>query len=340
LKRRGRLQKTQLPGRPQGIGGGHGLPALPTEAKPVDVVGLGENSLDLVAVAPRFPSPDSKQVLNRLSSLVGGQTATALVACARLGWRARYLGGIGDDEAGRRVMEALGGEGVDVAVRSRPGASTRRAIIVVDARTGRRAVLEHRDPTVALGPDDLDSGLVTSGRVLLIDARDPTVSVAAALMARAAGVPIVLDVEEPTPGVEELLRLVDVIVATASFPTALTGVRAIGAAVARLADASGSAVVIATLGPQGSLARLGGREVRTPGFRVKAVDTTGAGDAFRGGLIAGWLGAGPATQAATVLEYANAVAALNCLGFGAQAGLPTRSEVEAFVTRVRRDQSK
>jgi sulfofructose kinase len=333
------LQKAQLPASPQEFGDGHGFPTLPVEAKAVDVVGLGENSVDLVAVAPRFPRPDSKQTLDSLSSLVGGQTATALVACARLGWRARYLGGVGDDEAGRRVGEALGGEGVDVQTRSRRGASTRRAIIVVDARTGRRAVLEHRDPTVALRPDDLDSALVTSGRVLLIDARDPTVSAAAALMAEAAGVPTVLDVEEPAPGVEDLLQLVDVVVSTASFPTAMTGVRAIGAALARLAALSGSAVVIATLGPEGSLARLAGREVRTPGFRVKAVDTTGAGDAFRGGLIAGWLGAGPETPSATVLEYANAVAALNCLGFGAQAALPTRLEVEAFVTRVRRGQS-
>jgi sulfofructose kinase len=334
-----RKEKAKKQARPQRIGGRHGFPRLPQEAKPVDVVGLGENSVDLVAVAPRFPRPDSKQTLDSLSSLVGGQTATALVACARLGWRARYLGGVGDDEAGRRVLEALQGEGVDVQVRSRPGTSTRRAIIVVDARTGRRAVLEHRDPTVALRPDDLDSALVTSGRVLLIDARDPTVSGAAAIMAKNAGVPIVLDVEAPAPGVEALLRLVDVIVATASFPTAMTGVRAIGTAIARLAGMSGSAAVIATLGPEGSLAWLEGREVRTPGFRVRAVDTTGAGDAFRGGLIAGWLGAGPETRPAAVLEYANAVAALNCLGFGAQAGLPTRREVEAFVTRVRRGQS-
>jgi sulfofructose kinase len=334
-----RKEKAKKQAGPQGIGVRQAFPRLALGAKPVDVVGLGENSLDLLAVAARFPRPDSKQTLDRLSSLVGGQTATAMVACARLGWRARYLGGVGDDEAGRRVTEALLGEGVDVQARSREGASTRKAIIVVDARTGRRAVLEHRDPKVALRPDELDSTLVTSGRVLLIDARDPIVSAAAAVMARDASVPVVLDVEEPAPGVEALLRLVDVIVSTASFPTALTGARGIGTALARLAAMSGSAAVIATLGPEGSLAWLDGHELRSRGFRVKAVDTTGAGDAFRGGLIAGWLGAGPGTGPATVLEYANAVAALNCLGFGALAGLPTRREVDAFVTRVRRGQS-
>jgi sulfofructose kinase len=335
-----RKEKAKKQVRPQRIGDRQGFPELPQEAKPFDVVGLGENSVDLIAVAPRFPRPDSKQTLDRLSTLVGGQTATALVACARLGWRTRYLGGIGDDEGGRRVTAALSEEGVDVRVKARPGTSTRLALIVVDARTGRRAVLEHRDPAVALASDDLDSALVTSGRVLLMDARDPALSAAAARMAKDAGVPTVLDVEDPSTGVEDLLRLVDVVVATASFATAMTGARTIGRAVAQLARISGSAVVIATLGPEGSLARIRGREVRTPGFRVKAVDTTGAGDAFRGGLIAGWLGTGPEGQASTVLEYANAVAALNCLGFGAQAGLPTRHEAESFVTRVRRGQSK
>jgi len=335
-----RKEKAKKQVRPQRISDRQGFPQLSQEAKLFDVVGLGENSVDLIAVAPRFPRPDSKQTLDRLSTLVGGQTTTALVACSRLGWRARYVGGIGDDEGGRRVTAALRQEGVDVRVRTRLGTSTRGAIIVVDARTGRRAVLEHRDPAVALGSEDLDPALVTSGRVLLIDARDPALSDTAARMAKDAGVPTVLDVEDPSTGVEDLLRLVDVVVATATFATAMTGARTIGRAVSRLATMSGSAVVIATLGPEGSLARIRGREVRTPGFRVKAVDTTGAGDAFRGGLIAGWLGAGPDGQPSTVLEYANAVAALNCLGFGAQGGLPTRHEVESFVTRVRRGQSK
>jgi sulfofructose kinase len=335
-----RKEKAKNQERSQRIGDRACFPGLSAEAKPVDVVGLGENSVDLIAVSPRFPGPDGKQTLASVSRLVGGQAATAMVACARLGWRARYLGGVGDDEDGRRVAEALSREGVDVRVRRRQGTATRRAIILVEARTGRRAVLEERDPAVALRPDELDPALVTGGRVLLLDARDPGLSAAAARMARQAGVATVLDVDHPAPGVGELLRLVDVIVAAAPFPTALTGVKPLGKALARLADLSRSALVVATLGPEGSLALCGKREIRTRGFRVKAVDTTGAGDAFRGGLIAAWLGSGTVAEPTQVLEYANAVAALNCRGFGAQTGLPTRTEVHAFVTRVGRGQSK
>lgn len=335
-----RKEKAKNQAVPQKNGAHQGFPRLATKAKAFDVVGLGENSVDLLAVAPVFPRPDTKQTLTALRPLVGGQAATAMVACARLGWRARYLGGVGDDEDGRRVVAALGDEGVDVQVRVRAGTPTRRAVVLVDGRTGRRAILEHREPAVALRPEELDEALVTSGRVLLVDARDVALSCAAARMARASGVPVVLDVEASAPGIDDLLQLANVIVAAATFPDAMAGGRTPGVALRRLAKATGAQVVVTTLGAEGSLAVVGGREIRTPGHRVRAVDTTGAGDAFRGGLIAAWLASPGHPRPEAFLAYANAVAALNCLGIGAQAGLPTRAAVDAFVTRVGHAQSK
>ena len=86
-----------------------------------------------------------------------------------------------------------------------------------------------------------------------------------------------------------------------------------------------------TLGEEGSLALVGGREIRSPGFGVKVVDTTGAGDAFRGGFVAAWLEAGAAAEADELLRFANPVAALNCRGLGAQAGLPGTDEVRRLL---------
>lgn len=302
-------------------------------------MGVGENSLDLLAVAPVFPKPDTKQRLERFEPMVGGQIATALVACARLGWRTRYLGGVGDDEDGRRVARQLSDEGVVAQLKVRPGVSTRRAIILVESKSGRRTVLEIRDPAVAPRPDELDRDAIQNARVLLVDACDPALSLAAAQIAREARIPVVLDVEHDAPGLDPLLRAVDVIVGAASFAPAHTGARSAGKALERLARESRARVVVSTLGAQGSLARIDGQEFRTPGFRVEAVDTTGAGDAFRGGLIAGWLSGGSEANPRAVLEYANAVAALNCRGLGAQAALPRPAEVEALVTRIGRRQS-
>jgi sulfofructose kinase len=329
-----------LPVTPKRNGDRSAFPALGDEAKAIDVVGLGENSVDLLAVAARFPKPDTKQPLLRFEAQVGGQIATALVACARLGWRTRYLGGVGDDDNGRRVRQQLAQEGVDAQLKTRPRVATRTAIILVEQKTGRRTVLEIRDPAVALGADEVDRDAIAAARVLLVDACDPALSLAAATTAREAGIPVVLDVEHDAPGLDRLLRSVDVIVGAASFAPAYTGIRGAGKALERLAAETRAQVVMSTLGPDGSLARVGGREFRTPGFRVDALDTTGAGDAFRGGLIAGWLAGGRDADPRAILGYANAVAALNCLGFGAQTALPRRAEVEALVTRVGRRQSK
>jgi sugar/nucleoside kinase (ribokinase family) len=320
------------------------LPLTPPEAagKAVDVVGLGESSVDLVAVVDEHPAANAKLPIRSLTRFVGGQVTTALVACARLGCRARYAGCLGDDAEAEIIIEALGREGVELRV-ARRRVRSRSAIIVVDRRTGARTVLEYRDPSLVFAAGEISAETVTGGRVLLVDATDAAASRHAAAVARAASIPVVLDIEQALDDREAtvaLLRSVDVVIAAEAFPGRFTGTPLLGDALRKLEGLSGASLVVATLGAAGSLARCGGIEIRTAGFRVEAVDTTGAGDAFRGGFIAGWLGAARAARADTLLEYANAVAALNCRGFGAQSGLPTRAQVNAFVTTALRGESK
>jgi sulfofructose kinase len=320
------------------------LPVIPpAAARAIDVVGLGESSVDLVAELDHYPEANSKQRISSLSSFVGGQVATAMVACARLGWRARYVGCLGTDAEGAAIVETLTRAGVDVRIARRAGHRSRSAIILVDRRSGGRTVLEHRDPAVALGPGDVAPEAVTDGRILLVDATDPRASARAAALARAASIPVVLDVERAAGDAEEttaLLRSVDIVIAAEAFPMAFTKARTLGEALRQMEQLAGAALVVVTLGAAGSLARCHGREIRTPAFRVEAVDTTGAGDAFRGGFIGGWLLRWPTPEIDTVLEYANAVAAMNCRAMGAQGGLPSRAEVDAFVTRTLRGESK
>jgi len=310
--------------------------------KAVDVVGLGESSVDLVAVVDDHPAANAKLPIRSLASFVGGQVATAVVACARLGCRARYAGCLGDDAEAGLIVEALAREGVELRLAQRRSRS-RSAIIVVDRRTGARTVLEYRDPSLVFSAGELAPETITGARVLLVDATDPAASCHAAAMARAASIPVVLDIERPLEDHEAtvaLLRSVDVVIAAEAFPAAFTGAPSLGDALRKLQRVSGASLVVATLGAAGSLARCQDVEVRTPGFRVDVVDTTGAGDAFRGGFIGGWLRAGRMARVDTILECANAVAALNCRGLGAQGGLPTTAEVDAFVTAALRGESK
>jgi len=305
--------------------------ALPgPEGRAFDVVGVGQNSVDFVAVAATYPAPNSKQRLEQFVRLPGGQIATAMLACARLGWRARYIGSFGDDDLGRLARESLTRGGVDIsAACTVPGASNHLAVILVDAHSGDRTVLWHRDPTLRLNPDVPEAAIV-AGRLLLVDCDDIAAAAVAARVARRARMPTMVDVEEVRPGIKELLQQIDVIIAAQAFPTSLTGYLDTGRALEAMAREHRAAVVCVTLGKDGSLARCGGREIRTRPFAVECIDSTGAGDAFRGGFAAAcfrW----PAGEVEDVLSYANAVAALNCRALGASGGLPTEDEVDQLL---------
>ena len=142
---------------------------------------------------------------------------------------------------------------------------------------------------------------------------------------------MIVDVDTARPGVTDLLRLVDVLIVPRSAIEALAGTAEPGAGLRRLAAEFDSRIAIVTLGAEGSVALSGGQEIRTPAPVVTVVDTTGAGDAFRGGFAAGWLLYGPDGDLADVLRYANAVAACSCRGFGAQGSLPTHGDVGGSV---------
>ncbi len=302
-----------------------------------DVVGFGENSVDLTAVVPTLPAPDGKAQVETLRTQPGGQVATAMVGCARLGVRACYLGTFGNDPHGRLVQAALAEAGVDTMSARTVEAPNRTAIILVDAARGSRMVLGHRDPALDWPPEELPIAALHGARVLLVDATDVPAAMRVAAAARELGLTTVADVDGDVPGLDGLLRLTDVLVVSENLVPDMR----------RLHRESGAVLVVATLGPDGAVAWDGQQEIHVPGFVVPVVDTTGAGDAFRAGLITAMLDRGPTfakasagrlrtadggPRTADCVVFANAVAALTCRALGAQSGLPTRADVDTFVT--------
>jgi sulfofructose kinase len=306
---------------------------LPASARPFDVVGIGQNSVDLLAVVGSFPHSNTKHRIEQFARLPGGQVASAMVCCARLGWRARYVGRFGTDELGQVGLASLRDEGVDVSAAQFVEARTRFAMVLVDGRSGDRTVLWDRDPALALRPGDVSEDVWASARALHVDCEDIAAATEATRIARANGVLTVIDVEAVLPGVPALLRNIDVIVASEGLPEKLTGHHDTGTALAAMAREYEPALACVTLGASGSLAICQGREIRTPAFEVAVVDSTGAGDAFRGGFISGYLRFGAEAEVADVLTYATAVAALKCRSLGARNGLPTAEAVEQFLHR-------
>ena len=304
-------------------------PDAPAAGRALDVLGIGQSSLDSVVFVdapPRGDSIDASSALER----PGGQVATAVLACARLGLRSAYAGAVGDDAAAEAVLAPLKRAGVGVSgVRVIPGARTRRALVAVERQSGERHVYPLRDPRLVLAPEALEPALVQAAAALHLDAEHPEASARAAGLARTAGVAVLLDLDAPCPGLEAILAQVDFPIVSRRFAEWISGD---GSALGGLRQLlrRGARLAVATLGPEGALALApGAREpLRSPGFRVEARDTTGAGDVFHAafafGLLQGW-------GAARVLRTANAAAALCCRSVGAQGGLPARRELEAFL---------
>lgn len=292
-----------------------------------DVLGIGECSCDEVARVDAAPPPGGKAQMHGHARLAGGQIATALLGCARLGHRAAFVSSVGDDASAEVALAPLRAAGVDLAgVRRVPGAETRSAWIWVDAR-GERTVLWRRDARLALGTDAIARHDVAAARVVLVDATDVGLATHAAVLARSVGRPCIADADAACDGLPGLL-------ATASHP-ALSEPLAIalygGAEPALRALArAGATQPIVTRGQAGALAWIAGEAVAIPAFAVDAVDTTGAGDAFRAGLAHGLL---LGLSDAALLQRACAVAALACTATGAQGGLPTRDALERFLVR-------
>jgi sugar/nucleoside kinase (ribokinase family) len=295
------------------------------------VVGLAEASLDLLLTLDAFPRPDGKQAARGQARLPGGQVATAVRALARLGWRAAFAGSVGDDDGGDVVLAALAGDGADVsAARRAAGVATRSAVILVDETQGTRSVIEYRDPRLNLPDGRLPDAVLRGARVLLVDGTDARAAVGMARRAREAGVRVVVDVDEAAVEPEPLLALSDVVIASEGFVRRAGG-GAVDAGLTTLAARHpDAAVVVVTLGRRGCQAVAGHSRITVPAFDVPCVDSTGAGDVFRAGLIAAWL-TDPEPEVETALRYACAAAALSCRAVGAQGALPAAEEVQGLL---------
>ncbi len=292
------------------------------------------NATDTIAVVARFPAYAGKaRILDEMVA-PGGQVSSALAACARLGLRTKYIGALGDDERGRIQMESLAAAGVDASgVKVRPGRATQLGYIVVDASTGERTVLWKRDDSLRIDPEEIAEEDIVCARLLHIDGHDTPAVARAAAIARAHGMPVTADVDTIYAGLERVLPNVDYLLASLEFPEKWTGIADPLAALERIQNEYGMKAAGMTLGANGSLLRSEGRFFYAPAFEVKTTDTTGAGDVFHGAFCYAVLEGIPMLEA---LEFSNAMAALNCMAFGARGNLRGLGEIRAFMTSTPR----
>ncbi len=293
----------------------------------VDLVGVGLNATDTVIPLSVYPARGSKTEYSTLVTLPGGQVATTVVACQLWGLRTRYIGKLGDDSAATLHREAFAHAGVDTRIITVPGAPSPQSLILVDA-DGERTVLIRRDHRLTLHPEELDRESIVNARALHIDGYDTAAAILASTWAREANIPVIADLDELYPNVEDLLRNVDYLIVSRDFPTRLTAEPNLDHALRKMHRRFSCRLVAATLGPQGVLAFDGNRLLHTPAFSVPVVDTTGAGDIFHAAFIYALLEDQPLDRQ---LEFACAAAALNCTAIGARGGIHSLEDIAALI---------
>jgi sulfofructose kinase len=295
-----------------------------------DVVGVGANSVDFVNLLPGYPQPFgsfAKMQIRDRRVLCGGQTATAVCTCASLGLRSKYVGVSGTDENGRRIRTELTRRNVDITDLIIRDAENQFAVILVDETTGERIVLWDRDDRLRLRDRELPREALAGARVVHVDDVDDDAAIRAARFARDAGALVTSDIDRLTLRTEELVSSVTHAIFAQHVPANLTGVNDMETALRKLRKKHAN-VLCVTMGEHGAIALDGDRFYHEPAFRVHAVDTTGAGDVFRGGFIYALLHHQPIDQA---LRTANAAAAVSCTRLGALNGVPTMDEVRELM---------
>lgn len=299
------------------------------------VVGVGINATDTIIRLPRFPTLDSKVELRSAEVHPGGQVASAMVACRRWGLDARYVGKIGNDEAGRLQASEMKREGVDAHwIRAR-NASSQIAYILVDEPSGERTVLWKRDPAIAILPRDLKRNFIRGASVLLVDGHDTTAATQIARWAREQKIPVVADLDNLYPGVEALLEITDFPVTSKEFPERLTGKANLLKSLPIILQKFKCNLIAATLGSLGVLAWDGARFTQVPGFQVRVIDTTGAGDILHGAFVYGIAQGWPLEE---LLQFSCAAAALNCTAPGARGHIATLDEIAHLRATAKRSE--
>jgi sulfofructose kinase len=291
---------------------------------PIDVLCVGAGTYDLVYSVDRHPQPDEKIRATSFIGCGGGPAANAAVTVARLHLQAAFAGYLGNDIFGNAHINELQQAGVHTGLVARGGYSSALSVVMVKPG-GSRALVNYRTPESFLHAGSVDFSRIET-RVILFDGHEPCISPPLARAARQRGIITLLDAGSIHSGTEELASLVDYLVCSERFGLDFTGTDSEERALEKLASYAPN--VIITVGERGLVWKNPSGSGRLKAYKVRAVDTTGAGDVFHGALAAcmaqkkEWLES---------LCYASAAGALCCTRIGARLGIPSKEEIEGFL---------
>ena len=293
-----------------------------------EVIGLGNCASDFLAIVPSYPALDERMKISQLSRQGGGEVATALVALSKLGISTSFIGKIGDDETGRSIQKEFKKEGVDTSyLIVEKNKKSLLAFCVVDKKSGKRTIFWHKE-TSTIKPEELDKNFITSAKILHLDEYEPKAALVAAKWAKKANLKVVLDIDRFDSHLKKLVEISDVLIGSQDFAHHFHPKDNFKAA--EKIFLSGPKIVVITLGEKGCICKSKDKSFIQQAFKIKVVDTTGAGDAFHGAFIYGML---KKWDLEKIAKFSNAVASINCTRLGGRSGLPNLREVNKFLNK-------
>ena len=289
------------------------------------IVVVGSCNIDITVECDRWAKPGETIFGNRLTVNPGGKGANQAVAAARLGAEVKMVGCIGDDVYGQLVLKALKENNVDSTyVKVLPGENSGTAHITVAENDNSIIVIKAANDLVSPALIDEAWDTIKEADIVLLQHEIPAATNAYVIeKCFEAGVPVMLNPAPVAPVPPELLEKV-------TYLTPNEHEAAILFAGQGKADILGrnQGKVIMTLGSKGVAYAEKGQVYNVPGFKVKPVDTTGAGDTFNGAFA---VARANGKNMYDSISFANAAAALSVQKLGAQGGMPYLNEVEEML---------
>ena len=306
--------------------------------KPPRIVIVGSSGTDMIIKLDRIPRPGETLLGGEFHITGGGKGANQAVSAARAGGNVAFVARLGQDEFGDHAIAAFVKERVNVdhIYRDRK-VSTGVALIFVD-KHGENSIGVAPGANGRLSPADLKKArkIFTDAGVMVVQLEIPLETVqTAALLAAKSGARVILNPAPARALPDELLRHVSILTPNETEAELLTGIKvdsdSAAAKAASILRARGVQTVILTLGARGALVATSDSAQIVPGFKVTAVDTTGAGDVFNGALAVALAEGQPLIDA---VRFANAAAALSVTRLGAQPSCPSRREIQKLLKSV------
>lgn len=293
------------------------------------IVGIGACVMDTLLTVPNYPDEDTKMQAVSSKTAGGGPCATGLVAASKLGISSGFIGNLSDDNSGKFLLEDFQKYNVDTKnITVKNGYRSFASVIWLGKNKATRTCVYDRGNLPELDIDEEKAEAIKNADILMVDGNELKGAIKGAKIAKESNTKVLYDCGGLYEGVEELLKLTDIMIPSEEFALKHTHSEDGSVAAKKLMEKYNPQVVVITCGKEGGLYYDGNKMFFYPAFKVQAVDTNGSGDVFHGAFAAGVVHGYDYKQCC---YFASATSAIKCLGVGARESVPDYKTVIEFL---------